>query len=308
MPRTIEELWSTLRREASSAQRRIDASHPLDLYADFDHPDRPGLVLFSPSRPPEAPSLKAIDIQRRQRHDSSWSMRIVLEEPRLLPVFAELCRDIVEFTRSGVDPVRPGGPVLSRIDRWRTLMQADAAALTCSRLRGLIGELLVLETRVLPSLGPDDAVLAWTGPLGTDQDFLLPDGARIEVKALDRDAGQVRINGLGQLDAGEDPLELAAVRLEDCGREAEDAITASRLVTRLSARLSDAPVALRAFEGLLRFAGWDASADTDSVVVRLHRIDYHAVNDAFPRLTVSLVPQGVLDASYEIALPQIGAS
>ena len=38
----IEELWTTLRREAVEAQRRVDATHPLDLYADFEPPDRPG--------------------------------------------------------------------------------------------------------------------------------------------------------------------------------------------------------------------------------------------------------------------------
>src|SRR5260370_26792505 len=102
MSKTIEELWGSLRREARGAQRRIDASHPLELYADFEHPDRPALVLFCQSRPPDAPLLSAIEIQRRQRQDGSWSLRVVLEEPQLLPVFAELCRDIIEFTRNGV--------------------------------------------------------------------------------------------------------------------------------------------------------------------------------------------------------------
>src|SRR5262249_52712762 len=100
MTTRIEDLWSSLRREAAGAQRRVDAAHPLDLYADYDQPDRPGLVLFCPERPNDAPSLKAIGIERRQRQDGLWSMRIFLEEPRLLPVFVELCRDIIEFTRS----------------------------------------------------------------------------------------------------------------------------------------------------------------------------------------------------------------
>jgi len=135
-------------------------------------------------------------------------------------------------------------------------MQSEPAGLGRSELRGLIGELLVLETHVLPALGPDEGVLAWTGPLGTDQDFQLPSGLRIEVKALDRDADRARINGLGQLDDRGDPLQLAAVRMEDTGRDAVDAITASRLIARLRASFAEAPAALQGFNALLRFAGW----------------------------------------------------
>lgn len=305
MTTRIEDLWGSLRRETTGAQRRVDATHPLDLYADYEQPDQPGLVLFCNARPPDAPSLKAIGIERRRRHDGSWSLRISLEEPRLLPVFAELCRDIIEFTRSGVEPVRAGGLVLSRIERWRNLMQTESAGLNPSELRGLIGELLVLETQMLPTLGPDDAVLAWTGPLGTDQDFRLPTGSKIEVKALDRDADRVRINGLGQLDGGGDLLELAVVRLEDTGHDADDAITASRLIARLRERLADAPGAIQAFNALLGFVGWDDGADSGGVVVRLVRIDHYEVNAAFPRLTFATVPNGVAEASYVIVLPPL---
>jgi hypothetical protein len=191
----IEELWSSLRRERVEAQRRVDAAHPLDLYADFEQPDRPGLILFCEERPNDALPLKVIGIDRRRRQDGRWSMRVYLEEPRLLPVFAELCRDIIEFTLHNASSGQPSGLVLSRIERWRSLMQPQPPGLSRIQLRGLIGELLVLERELLPGLGPDEAVSAWTGPLGTSQDFRLPDGQRLEVKALDRNADRVQING-----------------------------------------------------------------------------------------------------------------
>jgi len=257
MTMRIEELWTSLRREAVEAQRRVDAAHPLDLYADFQQPDRPGLILFCNERPNDAPPLKAIGIDRRRRQDGRWSMRVYLEEPRLLPVFAELCRDIIEFTRQAVRSGQPSGLVLSRLERWRSLMQPQLAGLRGAQLRGLIGELLVLDRELLPILGPDQAVSAWTGPLGASQDFHLPDGRKLEVKALDRQADRVQINGLDQLDGGSDPLQLIVVRLEDTGIEAEGAITAARLIARLRAQLCQAPAAQQTFEMLLRFVGWD---------------------------------------------------
>src|SRR5262249_47000259 len=183
------------------------------------------------------------------------------------------------------------GLVLSRIERWRSLMQSPSTGLSRSVLRGLIGELLVLEQQLLPALGPDQAVSAWTGPIGTSQDFQLPDGLKLEVKALDRNADRVQINGLDQLDGGGDPLQLLAVRLEDTGSDAEGALTASRLIARLRERLDAAPAARQEFETLLQFVGWDDAMDTNSVVVRFDRIDRYDVHDAFPRLTVPTLPR-----------------
>jgi hypothetical protein len=299
----IEELWSSLRQEPVEAQRRVDAVHPLDLYADFEQPDRPGLVLFCDERPNDAPPLKAIGIDRRQRHDGRWSMRVYLEEPRLLPVFAELCRDIIEFTRNAAHSAQPSGLLLSRIERWRSLMQAQPAGLSNAQLRGLIGELLILEREVLPLLGPDQAVCAWTGPLGTSQDFCLPDGRKLEIKTLERNSDRVQINGLNQLDSGGDPLQLVVVRLENTGVDAEGAINAAQLVGQLRSRLGQAPNALQTFEMLLRFVGWDDAADSEAVTVRLDRIDRYEVDGGFPRLTSATVPPAIIEATYTIVLP-----
>ncbi len=307
MTMRIEDLWTSLRTETVEAQRRVDSDHPLDLYADFEQPDRPGLVLFCDERPNDAPPLKAVEIGRRQRQDGRWSMRIFLAEPRLLPVFAELCRDIIEFTRHNAQSAQPSGLVLSRIERWRSLMQPHPVGLSRAQLRGLIGELLILERELLPMLGPDPAVSAWTGPLGTSQDFRLPDGLKLEVKALDRHSDRVQINGLDQLDGGGDPLQLVVVRLEDTGNDAVGAVTAARLVAQIRARLSQAPAALQTFETLLRFVGWNDVADTDPVAVRLERIDRYNVDHGFPRLTAATVPAGITEATYAIVLPRPAA-
>jgi hypothetical protein len=113
----------------------------------------------------------------------------------------------------------------------------------------------------------------------------------------------VQINGLDQLDGRGDLLQLVVVRLEDTGVNAEGAVTAARLVEQLRAQLSQAPAALQTFEVLLRFVGWDDPADTDSVAVRLERIDRYDVDDSFPRLTAATVPAAIAEATYKIVLP-----
>lgn len=221
-----------------------------------------------------------------------------------MTVFAELCRDIVGFTRTNNDPERAGSIVLSRIERWRSLLLEAPSGLSRSALRGLMGELLILQNRLFPLWGFDAGVAAWTGPLGLEHDFRLPDGHRIEVKAVDRDSDRVVVNGLHQLDGGENPLTLTVVRLEETGRDAPDALTVPLLISELRTRLGDAPSALNSFNSLLHFVGWDDGSEAAAgVVVRLIRIDDYEINRTFPRLTAGTVPAGIIDATYTVVLP-----
>ena len=304
---TIEELWQDLRTHGTETlQRRVDASHPLDLYVDFEPPGRPGLVAVCAHKPPVMRPLRSVTIEDGQRTDGRWSLRLSLDEPRLLPVFAALCHDIIDFTRTGVNEAQLGATILGRLDHWRTLLERDASGLGDKELRGLVGELSILEL-MLDSMSASDAIDSWTGPLGTPQDFTLPDGSRTEVKAARRRARTVRINGLAQLDSGGDPLELVVVRIEDTGNEAPAAVTARRLIDRVSRRLSSDPEATNGFQLLLSFAGWHEHPRHDALVVRVTSIDRYQVGPGFPRLTSTTVPAGVQDATYTIMLPDNAA-
>lgn len=299
----IEQLWEELRRQGGGAQLRVDAAHPVDLYADYQLPVRPGLVVFTEQRPPQTPPYQAIDTETGRRPDGKWSLRLTLTEPGLLPIFTQLCADIIQFTRTGVDPARAGGPILARMERWHNLLRSLSGQLGDAALKGLIGELHILSVELLPALGLDDAIASWTGPIGTPQDFQLPNGTRLEVKTTGVNASEVTINGLDQLDAGTECLQLLIVRTETTGRDAADAVSAVDLVQHVRATIDDAPLARATFEQRLLFIGWDDARDNDRIRVRIIRTDRHEVNDRFPRLTAANVPAGIVDATYRISLP-----
>ncbi len=224
----------------------------------------------------------------------------------LQTVFAGLCRDIVEFTRRGVTEEAAPAVILSRVERWRRLLEGELRGLSEAELRGLIGELIILEADVMSACSPYDAVCAWTGPLGAPQDFNLPSGQRIEVKALRPGAGECRINGLGKLDSESDPLILAVVRLDSVGREAEGAMNAASLIERVRRTLAHAPPAQNEFDSRLAAAGWYEHPSHDEIMVRVVRIERYIVDSDFPKLTASTAPHGVIDADYTIILPSQG--
>ncbi len=307
MTTPIEELWSELRAAGSrTGQRRIDATHPHDIYADFGA-DRAGLVILTSSRPNEPEPLRSLAIERGLRTDGRWSLHLSLLEPSLVAVFAALCMDIVEATRSGVDEAGLASAVLMRVERWRTLLLRDRAGLDESVLRGLIGELHVLESRVLAAYTPGEAVAAWIGPIAGIQDFLLPDGQRFEVKAIAPNAAHVRINGLEQLNTTAGPIRLLAVRMQRTGTRAPDRVTAPDLIARVRERIVSAPAALLAFDDALASMGWHEHPAHDEFAVVITGLDDYDVDTVFPRLTPDNAPAGVVDADYLIELPPIGA-
>lgn len=247
--------------------------------------------------------MRALSVEQGKRADGRWTLRLSLLERQLMPVFAALCRDVIACTRSGVDEARLGQVVVQRLVHWRSLLDRDAAGLGEAILRGLIGELLVLRDRLLPILRPAEAVGAWRGPLGAPQDFVLPDGSRIEVKTVAPHADHVRVNGLAQLDAGGDPLTLVVVRGEGAPPDARGAISAPALIVELHSLLAAEPETLAAFEAALSGLGWHEHPSHDAVALRVVAIEDHEVGPAFPLLTRATVPAGVLDADYMIILP-----
>jgi hypothetical protein len=300
---TIEELWQSLRVGPNAVHRRIDATHPLELYAEFEAPDRYGLVLFTRDQPPEPRTLRSLQIDHGTRPDGLWWLRLSVQGKALQPVFAGLCRDIIAFTRTNADEHSAASIVLARVDRWQKLLEGGLRGMPISELRGLIGELVVLEADVMPLYPAIDAITSWIGPLGAAQDFRLPTGQRIEAKAVRSDATSCQIHGLDQLNAGPDPLVLAVVRLDQTGAHAEGAITATAMIHRLRDQLANDPPALNEFDSRLAAAGWHEHPDHENFAFQMLRIEHFPVSDTFPRLIRAAVPHGVLDAVYEIALP-----
>ena len=300
--RKIEQLWGAMRELGVAAQQRVDATHTHDIYADFEPPQNIGIVVVCQTRPEEPRPMQSLMVSAGQRADRKWSFRISLQDPALEPVFAALCEDVIASTEVGVAEADLAASVARRIQHWRALLEKDTAGLGETTLQGLIGELSVLERRVLKRLALGAAVASWTGPFGAPQDFRLPSGERIEVKAVMGPATSVQINGLGQLDAGGDPLTLAVVRMQITAPTARAAVTAPGLIEWLRQSLSTEPEVRRSFDRALAALRWHDHPSHDEFAVRILGIDVYVVDESFPKLVVGTVPAGVLDANYTVAL------
>jgi hypothetical protein len=294
---SIDEIWRQVEAGGPGGALRVDETHPDDLFGAIDATGRRGLVLYCESEPPMPPVLDAVEVTSAVRHDGRWALGIWLRDQTLMPVFTNLCTDLVESLRTTPAPAAPG-LMLGRLLRWRELLEAGSGPMSMSALRGLVGELLMLR-RCLEIWDPGDVVSGWVGPLGGPQDFVLP-GRRIEVKTIIPSARSVHISSIDQLDSDE-ALSLAVVTLTTLS--GGTGIAPAELVAQLESTLMETSAAdLTVFRDRLGTIGYVAEPHHAKPMFRLDSIDVFDVEGDFPRLRRSQLALGVERVSYEVLL------
>jgi hypothetical protein len=299
---SIDSLWTELGvSHEIGVVRRVDETHPSDIYAALDATGRPGLVLVTTAVPSLPPPFEAVEVTISHRSDKRLILGIWLRTEALSSLFGRLCQDLVEASRH-ISPSESAGYMLTRLMRWRRLLEAgDSAALSPAQLRGVMGELIVLQ-RCYDLWPPAEVVHSWVGPLDAPQDFTLP-SLRIEAKAIRPGAAIVRISSVDQLDVTDATLILSVVTLASIGPEVEG-ISPAGLVTGIRQRLvqDGAQAAGLEFESRLAASGYTDLPQYEQSMFRLEEIRFFEVHGTFPRLRRADLPPGVADASYQIEL------
>lgn len=88
----IETLWREVGQSKElPAFRRINETHPLDIYLGVDAESRPMLLLVSKQLAPDIGKFQAISTHRLKRDDSLCAYTFTLEDTKLVSLFALLC-------------------------------------------------------------------------------------------------------------------------------------------------------------------------------------------------------------------------
>lgn len=299
----VKSLWSELlATHDRPVYRRVDEIHPLDLYAGIETGDERVIMLVTDTEPPSSPLFEAIEVRHSLRSDGRWVLLFRLKKLDLIIPFSGLCQDLIDSTRSGCGNLSAPEYLILRLTRWRRLMELSSAGLSDAETRGLIGELVILESILVPKFGAMPALLAWGGPYGAAQDFKIA-GTLLEVKTCQLGSWRVLISSIEQLDAGTDPILLAVVRLSISSAECEAAITLNKVVERVRSSLS-ADTALDEFNLRLTEAGFDEQAKSAAVYYQIDEIRGYRVVTGFPRIVRVQVPRPVISASYVVDVSQ----
>lgn len=310
-----EEDWQELESPHQVPGRAVRRLHPnsaVDIFLSVDHPSgRRKLVLRSDAHSADEivrgagrlPRTTGIEMQVLAASRLEYELQLVLLTGELQEVFNPLVADVATTAAGASTAAVALSAAVDRFVRWQELLRAvEKDGLGTDARRGLFGELLVLGERLLGRVPDAQAVEAWSGPTGANQDFQLPRVA-IEVKttAAKRPLN-IRIASERQLDdTGTPSLLLCLVTLDErrggTGQSLNQRVDAIR--RQLSSR-SD----LARFDALLVQAGYlsvhHEHYDEPRYTQREQRF-WH-VGNGFPRLVESDLQEGVSDCTYLVAV------
>jgi hypothetical protein len=258
----------------------------------------------------ERVDLKGIELEQSLNsppdHKLELIMKLVDDPSRDL--FRTVCNDIISATGS-IDSAHPEAlikAVSTRLKRWQDLLRGKGSGLlNGSQQIGLFGELLFFRDYFLDRFEKVAAVTAWQGPGGNEQDFGW-DKYLFEIKTqLSSADRRVSISSLEQLDAVSGEIWLVHQTLSPEEGDETDRLSLLELVDRIGGALYEDVFAHDQFQLRLLEVGYEDNPAYGEVSYNLHQRNVFRVNDNFPTLKRTAIPQEITNASYNIDISSL---
>ncbi len=283
--------------------RRVDESHPLDIYLGKDSSARTSMLLISKVEPMQIYSSHIIGITIGKRADGAWALSFSLLDNQFQDMFFHFCDDIVNSTRDIKDKTLGTNFICLRYIKWQEMLKKNSTGLlSFSEIKGLIGELVFLKTFMFEKYGKTLALESWIGPDKADQDFVCKD-SWYEVKATVSGATSIKISSIEQLDTNSDG-ELVIIYLDKTSVANPKRITLNGIVNEIELDLENGEQRRMLGDILIRQGYVHRSEYDEYGFVCASKASY-IVNNDFPALRKKDVPNAVETATYTLSLATI---
>lgn len=287
--------------------RLVSEAHPLSLFWGRDTQGRYLFIYdleaeFAPERK-SLLKLSGITLGVAQGEDRT-KLVLMLNETVNWELFLSLCSDLIRTTSYVDDPGSGVKVFLRRLSRWHEFLKRKRpGVLSPEAVKGLIGELLFLEERVVSEFGWETAVNSWKGPEGAPQDFAIHETA-VEVKCqCGSSQPSVKITSAEQLIPQLPEGYLVVYTISTADGEDNEGFSLNELVEKLRDQLEVAPEHTRErFEELLLLANYTMLEDYNEPKYKRISAKCFQVKDDFPRIQLSSIPAGIEHVSYSLEL------
>lgn len=299
----IEDRWRALLASGRPEMREVSANSALRMLFGVNELNQPYFFVVLETRP-RAPQLSsAITVEVGQRSsDSNWTLTLRLVDRTLTDAYVSLLSDIARKSADAQAEADAWSIFVGQLNDLQHLLMPRRERLSLEALRGLIAEIWFGFDDAAHGHRIEEAVMAWSGPLGGAQDFNFPVPAtQFEVKSVRPAWGTVEVSSTAQLDR--DDLQLAVVTIEDLAA-GSGGVTLPGLVATVRGQLD--PTTRSEFNRRLSALALDIDdpwyAETEFAVQRLRL--YGVVED-FPALRGSRLPTAIVGAHYKLDLDQL---
>jgi len=303
-PEILQSQWDSINYK-DGGFLQIDTQHPLEWYIGYQSISRKTLLLVCTKDIGTIESSKSMAVTRRKREtDNRWTLSFELLRNEQESVFAILCSDIIEHSRSASNEKEALALVINRYKQWSRLLESQRSGLMDeSSRKGLLGELLFLQERIQKGDSAMTAIQGWVGADGADQDFIYQDGW-YEIKSIGVSATSVTISSLAQLDCiGEG--ELVIMRIDKAAPDKAGALSLNDAVRHIISNLTDASDALNLFCLKLNAYGYIDLQEYSEQKYYCSGSQRYRVNDTFPMLIRRTIPTQVESLRYELSLSSL---
>ena len=252
--------------------------------------------------PAGAPPADLNGLKVRHRRLETGDVLDLSAPPSHEQVFTPFCNEIVDaVVRQSREPWKA---VAAIVRAWQSAWKPARQSMDKIVQVGLFGELLLLRSVMIPTLGPA-AVDQWSGPDSERHDFV-GGQLHIEVKTTRKSRPEHEISRIDQLRAPAGcRLLFVSVQLEESVGGDESLATSVDAIVDL---LRGDSAALDLFMTKMANMGWSEEVRNSGELLRffIRGAEVYSVDDDFPRLPDDfLMPSGVVSVKYTVDLANL---
>lgn len=282
--------------------QRIDSTYSVNIFVGYDDDGRMALVIAENSTFKQIQSSKLIEVKLKKRDDGRLALSFCLLDTSYESLFLIFCRDIIAVCEKAGNDLAISSAMI-RWKYWKEMFgKKKQTILKKQEVKGLIGELLILKEYFFIKWGEEKAIRSWMGPLLGHKDFEI-DNTWFEIKSVNENAIQVRINSLEQLES-EEKGHLVVMRLEETSTVVNNSININELVTDIISLIADVEN-LNIFQTKLDNIGYVYDEEYDSWNFLYKSRQSYYVDESFPRIRRKNIEGSIGNVEYTILLDGI---
>lgn len=289
--------------------RLVDHEHPLDIFWARDHVGHYLFIYESVAVDKDLktkPELTGIEVilSRGTENTHKGRLILILKDKVDWEMFLSLCNDLVQTTKKCKNDKSALLTIIHRLVRWQEfLKRVNPGILSEEAIKGLIGELLFIDTHLNNAFGIAQAIRFWQGPESLPQDFCINDCA-VEVKSqLGTTKPVIKISSVEQLNTQLPSLYLYVITLGKTTSDNDKAINLPKLTSKIRRALEGTfSEELERFNDLLFSTGYFESQRYFDYSYILTCENMYKVEDDFPRISMNNIHKDIIKVTYSINL------
>lgn len=246
--------------------------------------------------------FRNIEFLKASRSMGEIEWYLLLKEPEEWELFLKLCIDLIEQVENVEKEETALLIIVNRLRRWQKLLMNRADnQLSLEIQMGLFSELHSLLCHVSQYITLKEAIHAWGGPESDIQDFMFGERA-LEIKSHKATRGEfITISSPYQLYSVKKHFNLIVYAMS----ATEQGQTISDLIAMIKDELRK-EMLLNELELLdlktAQYGYFDLIHKDNLINFHIDKITTYEVTDAFPKLNVNEISEGVVNLKYQIDL------